>query len=138
VILQTYSPRHIVLQLAGKQDYLSFYRKEINMREVTGFPPFATLMRILYLGENEQNVISTLNNHFAQLQELRNNDDSIVFLTKMKSPIKRIEKKFRYQILMRVKGDIKYEVLQKIFAISDEKIYKDVSVFVEKNPQNLT
>ena len=92
VILQTYSPKHIVLQLASRQDYLSFYRKEINVREVTGFPPYSTLIRILYSSENEQNVISTLNAQFAELQELRNSDESIVFLTKMKSPVKKIEK----------------------------------------------
>ena len=83
VILQTYSPKHIVLQLASRQDYLSFYRKEINVREVTGFPPYSTLVRVLYSGENEQNVISTLNAQFANLQELRNNNDDIVFLTKI-------------------------------------------------------
>ena len=138
VILQTYSPRHIVLQLASKQDYLSFYRKEINVREVTGFPPYSTLLRILYSGENEQNVISTLNAQFALLQEVRNNDDDIVFLTKMKSPVKKIEKKYRFQILMRVNGEICDSLLQKIFEICDEKEYKDVSVFVERNPQNLT
>ena len=138
VILQTYSPKHIVLQLASRQDYLSFYRKEINVREVTGFPPYSTLVRVLYSGENEQNVISTLNAQFANLQELRNNNDDIVFLTKMKSPIKKIEKKFRFQILMRINGEIADDLLQNIFEICDKKEYKDVSVFAETNPQNLT
>ncbi|MBR2371607.1 MAG: primosomal protein N', partial [Clostridia bacterium] len=138
VILQTYSPKHVVLQLASKQDYLSFYRKEINVREITGFPPYSTLIRILYSSENEQNVISTLNAQFAQLQELRNGDENIVFLTKMKSPIKKIEKKHRFQILLRIKDEISDDLLKKIFEICDEKTYKDVSVFVERNPQNLT
>ncbi|MBR5145737.1 MAG: primosomal protein N' [Clostridia bacterium] len=138
VILQTYSPKHVVLQLASKQDYLSFYRKEINVREVTGFPPYSTLIRILYSSENEQNVISTLNAQFAELQELRNSDENIVFLTKMKSPVKKIEKKYRFQILLRIKDEICDDLLQKIFEICDKKTYKDVSVFVERNPQNLT
>lgn len=138
VVLQTYCPKHVVLQLASRQDYLSFYHKEINVREVTGFPPYSTLLRVLYSAENEQNAISTLNAQFAQLQELRNNDENIVFLTKMKSPVKKIEKKYRFQILLRVKGEICDDLLQKIFDICDEKIYKDVSVFVERNPQSLT
>lgn len=137
VVLQTFSPRHIVLQLAARQDYISFYKKEINIREITNFPPFATLIRILYSGENEQNTISTLNEQFALVQELRKKDDLVLFATKMKSPVKRIEKKFRYQILMKVKGEVSQEMLDKIFEISDVKPYKDVSVFVERNPQNL-
>ena len=56
----------------------------------------------------------------------------------MKSPIKKIEKKFRFQILMRINGEIADDLLQNIFEICDKKEYKDVSVFVETNPQNLT
>ena len=82
--------------------------------------------------------ISTLNAQFAKLQELRNGDENIVFLTKMKSPVKKIEKKYRFQILLRVKDDINDDLLKKIFEICDNKTYKDVSVFVERNPQSLT
>ncbi len=138
VVLQTYSPKPVVLQLASRQDYLSFYKKEVNIREVTGFPPFATILRILYLSENEQNIISTLNAQFAKVQELKKTNGEIVFATKMKAPVKRIEKKYRYQIIIKVLKEISDELLKQIFEISDEREYKDVSVFVEKNPQNLT
>ena len=137
VVLQTFTPNNWVLQLAAKQDYIGFYKKEINIREVTGFPPFATVIRILFSGENEQNCISTLNKQFALIQELRNERDEILFVTKMKSPVKRIEKKYRFQILIKTKGKVSHEVIQKIFEISDVKQFKDVSVFVEKNPQNM-
>lgn len=137
VVLQTFTPNNWVLQLAAKQDYIGFYKKEINIREVTGFPPFATVIRILFSGENEQNCISTLNKQFALIQELRNERDEILFVTKMKSPVKRIEKKYRFQILIKTKGNVSHEVIQKIFEISDVKQFKDVSVFVEKNPQNM-
>ena len=138
VILQTYSPKHIVLRLAAKQDYLGFYAKEINIREATDFPPFATIVRILYSGENEQNAISTLNAQYAMIQELRKSRDDILFANKMKAPVRRIEKKFRYQILMKIKGDMTEELSDKIFAVSDMKQHKDVGVFVERNPQNMT
>ncbi len=138
VILQTYSPKHIVLRLAAKQDYLGFYAKEINIREATDFPPFATIVRILYSGENEQNTISTLNAQYAMIQELRKSRDDILFANKMKAPVRRIEKKFRYQILMKIKGDMTEELSDKIFAVSDMKQHKDVGVFVERNPQNMT
>ena len=138
VILQTYSPKHIVLRLAAKQDYLGFYAKEINIRDATDFPPFATIVRILYSGENEQNTISTLNAQYAMIQELRKSRDDILFANKMKAPVRRIEKKFRYQILMKIKGDMTEELSDKIFAVSDMKQHKDVGVFVERNPQNMT
>ncbi len=40
VVLQTYTPTHYCLQLASKQDYKSFYKREISLREAGGFPPF--------------------------------------------------------------------------------------------------
>lgn len=138
VILQTYSPKHVVLRLAAKQDYIGFYNKEINIREATDFPPFATVLRILYSGENEQNTISTLNAQYALIQQLRKENTDILFANRMKAPVRRIEKKFRYQILMKIKGELSDSLSDKIFAISDEKPYKDVSVFVERNPQNMT
>ena len=127
-----------MLRLAAKQDYLGFYAKEINIREATDFPPFATIVRILYSGENEQNTISTLNAQYAMIQELRKSRDDILFANKMKAPVRRIEKKFRYQILMKIKGDMTDELSDKIFAVSDMKQHKDVGVFVERNPQNMT
>jgi len=39
---------------------------------------------------------------------------------------------------LRIKDEISDDLLKKIFEICDEKTYKDVSVFVERNPQNLT
>ena len=92
----------------------------------------------MYLSENEQNIISTLNAQFAKVQELKKTNGEIVFATKMKAPVKRIEKKYRYQIIIKVQNEISDELLKQIFEISDEREYKDVSVFVEKNPQNLT
>ena len=92
----------------------------------------------MYSGENEQNTISTLNAQYAMIQELRKSRDDILFANKMKAPVRRIEKKFRYQILMKIKGDMTEELSDKIFAVSDMKQHKDVGVFVERNPQNMT
>ena len=72
------------------------------------------------------------------IQELRKSRDDILFANKMKAPVRRIEKKFRYQILMKIKGDMTDELSDKIFAVSDMKQHKDVGVFVERNPQNMT
>lgn len=138
VVLQTHNPLHFVLQLAANQDYYGFYNREIAIRESTKFPPFAVLARILYTDEDEQACIKTLNAHYEQLVKLSAEyPEMFLFLQRMKSPIKRIEKKHRYQILLRIAiGNTK--IIDSVYDIADEKQCKSTTVFVEVNPQSLT
>ena len=138
VVLQTYSPSHFVLRLAALQDYRTFYQKEINMRQASGFPPFTTLVRLLYSDESEQNCVSVLNEQFSMLQELQKlNTVQFPVLKKMKAPVHKIEKKYRYQIVIRLERTASEDLLQRIYKISDRRSVKSVSVFTELNPQNM-
>ena len=58
----------------------------------------------------------------------------IIFLQAMPSPVKKIQSKYRYQILVRYVPNDK--ITCDFFTISDI-IEKDVSIFVEINPNNL-
>lgn len=139
VVLQTYTPQHYCLQLAAKQDYKAFYRREINLREASAFPPFSVIVRVLYSGENEKNCIEQLTAHYNQIVKLK--EDRIAdffYLDKMRCPLKRAEKKYRFQILMKLSVQGAQSILQLLFAITDQRTYKDVQVFVEQNPQNLS
>ena len=71
VVLQTYTPTHYCLQLAAKQDYNGFYKKEISLREAGCFPPFCEIVRILYQGEREQECIDDLTSQYAELTNLK-------------------------------------------------------------------
>ncbi len=139
VVLQTYTPTHYCLQFASKQDYLGFYRHEINLREASAFPPFAEIIRILYQGEKEKDCIDQLTEQYAELCNLKEqNPSAFLYMDKMRSPLKRAEKKYRFQILIKLdKGSIG-SVLPQIFAICDNKSKNSVSIFVERNPQNLS
>ena len=55
----------------------------------------------------------------------------------MKAPLKRLQNKFRYQILMRV-IDENNILTDKIFSIIDKYNNRSVSVYMEINPNNLT
>ena len=55
----------------------------------------------------------------------------------MKSPVKKVENKFRYQIMMKIKPEFEDEVIPLIYDITNKNKLKGVLVFVEQNPQNL-
>ena len=56
----------------------------------------------------------------------------------MKSPVRRIKNKYRYQILMRLKLQFKDEIIEKIYSLHNDLQNRSVTSFVEIDPQNLS
>lgn len=46
VIIQTYNPKHYVIECAKNHDYDAFYRQELQNRRLTLMPPFSTVLEI--------------------------------------------------------------------------------------------
>jgi len=135
VVLQTYAPKHYVYKFAQKYDYLSFYEKENNLRQVTNFPPYTNILRILVSSVSDERAKQVTKQLYDKAMELKEKYGSqIVFLQAMPSPVKRIQTKYRYQILTRYFPN--NEITIDFFNICDI-IEKDVSIFVEINPNNL-
>jgi len=47
VVIQTYCPDNYAVEAAAKNDYDSFVQQELVFRKLTGYPPFARLLRVL-------------------------------------------------------------------------------------------
>lgn len=139
VILQTFSPNHYVYKMASNYDYMAFYRKEINIREVTKFPPYSTIVRILFTSEDEALAINQLKVYYNKVNEIKENvnEDAFIYLNKMKSPLNMIMKKYRFQIIMRLNKDYEKEIITKLFEIDKENKNKAVQTFIEINASDL-
>ena len=139
VVLQTYTPNHYCVTFAARQDYLGFYKREISIREAAGFPPFTEIVRVLFQGEDEKHCIDELTAQFAKLCNLRQQKpQAFLYLDKMRCPLKRAEKKYRFQILMKLDEKYAEEIISEVFDVVNAKQRSDVSVFAERNPQNLS
>lgn len=137
VVLQTFSPENPVLKLAVNYDYVGFYEREITIRKATDFPPFALIIRILVEAENEEIAVSTLKDVFMAEKEIYDeNRGSYIFFNKMRSPIKRLKNKYRYQVLMRIKPDD--ELRNKIYEAALKAKNDKAFISVEENPANLS
>lgn len=136
VVLQTYDPENAVLQFAIAYDYESFFQNEISMRKATGFPPFSLIVRVMVTSEEEEKAIETLKKVYFELEKLYEaHKDKFTFFHKMRSPIKRIQSKSRFQVLMRMTDD---KLLKDIYEISANYKNKDCLVYVEENPENMS
>ena len=137
VILQTYAPRHDVYKFAANYDYKGFFRKEENIRQTTLFPPFTKIIRILFASHDENYVRDLLKICYNEIRRLKEKyPQDFVYLDAMKSPVKRIADKYRYQILMRLKADRADQIEQEAFDIVNN--HSKDTVFFEVNPQNLS
>ena len=54
MIIQTYEPWHYSIETAAKQDYESFYQKEIERRREALYPPTGALTAIHVSGPDEE------------------------------------------------------------------------------------
>lgn len=139
VVLQTYVPKNPVYLTCANYDYLKFFDKEINLREVTKYPPFAKIIRLLLTAENDDLVKDTTHKLILKLKELRvNYGKDFYFLEAMKSPINKIKNKHRYQIVMRFSCSISDNVFADIYNLLNANKNNKVSVFVEINPLSLS
>lgn len=137
VILQTYSPKHYVYKFASNYDYKGFFRKEENIRQTSQFPPFSRIIRILFSDHDENYVREMLKMCYTEIEKLKEKYGSgIIYLDAMKSPIKRIQDKYRYQILMRLKNECADKIEDEVYKIVSQ--VSKASVFIEINPQNLS
>lgn len=138
VVLQTYQPSNLVLKQAINYDYKGFFNQELSIRRATAFPPFTDIVRVLISGEDEDKTLETTKKIYEELNLLYlENKSKFRFFGCMKSPIKRLQNKFRMQVLMRIEAK-NYQLIKRVFEISDQKKSKNVSVFLEVNPNNLT
>ena len=136
VVLQTFDPENDVLRFATSYDYEGFYENEISLRAAMAFPPFSKIVRVLVTGEDDKKCLEALREVYVGLEKLyTDNMDKFLFFNKMRAPIKRIQNKYRYQVLMRLSDT---SVLPKIYDICAEARTRDALVSVEENPTNLS
>ena len=136
VVLQTFDPENEVLRFATRYDYEGFYQNEVSLRAAMAFPPFSKIVRVMVTGEDDKKCIEALREVYVELERLyTENPDKFLFFNKMRAPIKRIQNKFRYQVLMWLCDT---SVLPEIYAICAEARNRDALVSVEENPSNLS
>ncbi|MDQ0412557.1 primosomal protein N' [Mesobacillus stamsii] len=103
VVIQTYSPEHYSVELAGTQDYDRFYQQEMLMRKGHQYPPFYYLSLVTVSHEELMKAVA-VTEKIAQFIHSRLSKDAVV-LGPVASPIPRINDRYRYQCLIKYKKE---------------------------------
>ena len=133
VIIQTFNPDHYAIYYSSKYDYLSFYKKEMNIRKQLKYPPYFYLS-IIRINGKDSNIV--YQESLKIKRSLERNLDHVIILGPSVASIFRVNNIYRYQILLKYKNEAEiYFIIEKI--INHYKSQSKVNVDVDFNPLQL-
>ncbi|WP_428908705.1 primosomal protein N' [Niallia sp. Krafla_26] len=134
VVIQTYTPEHYSIILAGEQDFDGFYQQEMMIRKIHQYPPFyylalvtvshEELMKVIDVTEKISKLLSSRLSHGARI------------LGPVACPIPRINNKYRYQCIVKYKREPKLtETLNMILDhYQQESTNGGLQITIDNNP----
>ena len=137
VVIQTSNPDHPVLNFILKNDFESFYQREIADRHQHDYPPFTRLIEIV-VKHTDKNVCQNAARHLASL--LRGQLDKIKIMGPGEPMISKIRNQYLMAILLKmVRGksdlnEIKLHIQDTINALLKEKVFRNVKIIVDVDP----
>jgi len=138
-LIQTMTPEHTVIQLAAKQDYMSFYDLEISVRQLHGCPPFQDLFSVMFVGIFEDTVIRAACDFRTALDQTfrrpEYNGLQIQMLGPSPASVAKINNAYRYRLMLRCKNtkNIRMLLSHWIKTFSKNKAYRGVAIFADIN-----
>jgi primosomal protein N' (replication factor Y) len=136
VLIQTFYPDHYAIQDAVKQDYLSFFERELHFRRLMAYPPFTSLANVIVRDTSLEKVIcwsQQLSEYFAP-----HDGEKVRILGPATAPLARLKKEHRFQFLLKSpKRSVLTKLLSGALAYCDAKEIPQTAVLMDMDPLNL-
>ncbi len=140
VLIQTYSPDHYSIAAAAKHDFEGFYRSEMPVRRLLGYPPFNHLARLLFTHKDEKEVKKGVEQAKIILEKVvSRRGEHIDILGPAPASLSRIKNRFRWQLVLKgPRRTLLKDVIKEGLA-GLEKLRPDFkpAVNVDINPQGM-
>ncbi len=131
VIIQTYMPKNETIQLASKQDYLSFYKMEIKNRKLFNYPPFTKMAKIIISSQDEKKAENFAN--LFRIKIIKNLPYSYKIHPVLPSGRAKIKDVYRFQFLIRGKNNLLLSsILDKVK--KEINLPYNISLFIDIDP----
>lgn len=119
VIVQTYAPEHYSIVSASRHDYEMFTQRELMERRALGYPPYSRLIlitlshpdltKVMKAGETVAQAIKRIWKRQWDEQAVyrmhQAADNELTVLGPVASPIPRIKDRYRFQCMVKYRGD---------------------------------
>ena len=139
VIFQTYNEDNIFLKDAQSQDYESFYKNEIELRELFDYPPFSKMIRIVLSCQNEYRAEKSaleIELHLSEYIKKLSLDETLLVLGPSPCVINKIKDEYRFNILIKNKiQDLGHKTILRF--IKSIKLPNDIKLIVDIDPSDI-
>lgn len=138
VIIETNDPEHPVIQLAVKQNYHTFFQREIQIRKDLFYPPFAKIIRLIARSKDEFFSSELIEKVFAELlnQTKINSLEKTVILGPAPCPFYKIDSNYRNHIIIKTANIVKVKEMVKNF-VKSISISKNAFLEIDIDPVDL-
>jgi primosomal protein N' (replication factor Y) len=136
VLIQTYYPDHYAVQDAVKQDYISFFERELHFRRMMAYPPFTSLANVIVRDASLETAIRWS----RQLSEYFSPHDGkgVRVLGPASAPLARLKKEHRFQFLLKsAKRSVLTKLLSGALAYCDATEIPQTAIMVDMDPLSL-
>ncbi len=136
VLVETYYPEHYAIQNAARQDYVSFFEKELHFRRLMHYPPFTALANVIVRDRKVENAIRwsrQLAGFFAPRES-----QGIKVLGPAGAPLARLKREYRFQFLL--KGPRRAQLTRLLtgcLSFCAQKQIPESAVIVDMDPLSL-
>ena len=143
VIIQTFNGENDVIKKTIESDYEGYYKNEMIMRKMLNYPPFGRIV-ILIISATEENLVTEKAKILRE--EIMRNVNASMNLTQndfisdaFKSPIYKINARYRYQIFFKFEREniLKIKKIIKKCAGKFQKTEKKLRITIDVDPINM-
>lgn len=140
VLVQTYSPETPAVSFACKNDIEGFYDQELEIRQMTGFPPYTRLLRLVFRSADPECAINASTSATEILHRIYEKHSGslppVEILGPSECPLGMIAANYRRQLLLRAES---INPLQRIVQefLNDYKMPTGVYTEIDVDPVSL-
>ena len=100
-VIQTLYPEHYSVQLACRQDYRSFFNREIRFREAMRYPPIVSLINVIVRARTYTAAIDDATDVAQRIRQRTGDGRDIRILGPAPPPLGKLRGEFRAQLLLK-------------------------------------
>ncbi|NGX56341.1 MAG: Primosomal protein N' [Candidatus Anoxychlamydiales bacterium] len=131
VIIQTNMPFNPTIQLSLKQDYVAFYKKEVEQRKLFDYPPFTQMAKIVFSSLDENS--AKIKSEEFRKKLIENLSKDFIIHPSMPTYKTKVKDLYSYQIIIRFKNlNLLINTINEIK--KSFKILKKTSMLIDIDP----
>jgi primosomal protein N' (replication factor Y) len=140
VLIQTFYPENEVITDAARQDYRSFYEREIQSRRAHNFPPFSRLVNFILSSRNEKNLETSALTFRDRLEEkIRKAAVKADLLGPAPCPMYYLRGRYRRHLMVKTRQVVKLTRLLSEWEAAEPrfKLPSSIKIVVDVDPDDL-